>query len=72
MLIKFLKSGTGDPKLAAAYVTGEQDHQGDVECDWWQHQGSRLIDRFYCVNIGAQRLCLGQSLCPFSVCKVSF
>lgn len=29
MLIKFLKSGTGDPKLAAAYVTGEQDHQGD-------------------------------------------
>lgn len=28
MIIKFLKNGTGDPKLAASYLTGEQDHQG--------------------------------------------
>ena len=28
MIIKFLKNGTGDPKLAVSYLLGEQDHLG--------------------------------------------
>lgn len=29
MIIKFLANGTGDPKLAASYLIGEQDHLGN-------------------------------------------
>ncbi|WP_180066693.1 relaxase/mobilization nuclease domain-containing protein [Acinetobacter sp. YH12129] len=33
MIIKFLKSGTGDPKLAVSYLLGAQDHLGDFRAE---------------------------------------